>query len=95
MGVPDGGPGLPLTGWSTVGGDLRLPHFVGLHGLQVMLVVALVLGFLASRVTRLHDERTRAGLVVVAATAAAGWAVPAARGSRRFSSWPRRVRVRW
>ncbi|WP_327583575.1 hypothetical protein OHA25_48365 [Nonomuraea sp. NBC_00507] len=72
VGVPDGGPGLPLTGWSTVGGDLRIPHFVGLHGLQVMLVVALVLGFLASRVTLLRDERTRAGLMIVAAAAYAG-----------------------
>ncbi|MEV5895882.1 hypothetical protein [Nonomuraea fuscirosea] len=72
VGVPDGGPGLPLTGWSTVGGDLRIPHFVGLHGLQVMLVVALVLGFLAGRVTRLRDERTRVGLMIVAAAAYAG-----------------------
>ncbi|MGA4992341.1 hypothetical protein [Nonomuraea bangladeshensis] len=79
MGVPDGGPGLPLTGWSTVGGDLRIPHFVDLHGLQVMLVVALalVLGLLASRVTRLHDERTRAGLVAAARSRALVTSFPA------------------
>jgi hypothetical protein len=72
VGVPDGGPGLPLTGWSTVGGDLRIPHFAGLHGLQIMLAVALLLRFLAARVTRLHDERTRVALVIVAAMGYSG-----------------------
>ncbi|MET8348684.1 hypothetical protein [Micromonospora sp. NPDC005206] len=66
VGVLDGGQGLPLVGWSTTGGDLRIGHFVGLHALQALPILAILLSrFLGTRL----DERTRARLVVVAGAA--------------------------
>src|SRR4051794_3777159 len=72
VGVPDGGPGLPLLGWSTTGGDLRIGHFVGLHALQGLPLLALVLIVLAGRVAVLREARVRARLVGVAGAAWAG-----------------------
>ena len=43
IGSPDGGTGLPLLGWSTKHGDLRLGHFVGLHGAQAIPLLYFVL----------------------------------------------------
>jgi hypothetical protein len=63
VGVADGGPGLPLVGWSTTGGDLRIGHFVGLHALQALPIMAILLRrFLGTRL----DERTQVRLLVVA-----------------------------
>lgn len=69
VGVPDGGPGLPLVGWSTTGGDLRIGHFVGLHALQAVPLLAIGLAWLATRVPSLRPERVRAHLVAVGAAA--------------------------
>ena len=70
VGVPDGGPGLPLVGWSTTGGDLRIAHFVGMHALQGLPLIAAGLA-----VTRRFDELARIRLVGIAAVAWTGLTV--------------------
>jgi len=61
VGVADGGVGLPVVGWSTRGGDLRIGHFMGIHALQLLPL----LGWLLAGSGRLL-ERQKTQLVWVA-----------------------------
>jgi hypothetical protein len=67
VGVADGGPGMPITHWSTIGGDLRVPHFFGIHALQALPLFALFLRRFSQR-----DETTRTRLVLIASAGYAG-----------------------
>jgi hypothetical protein len=61
VGAPDGGAGVVGTGWSTEHGDLRVPHFVGLHAFQALPLLALACG------RREPLERRRVRIVLAAA----------------------------
>ena len=59
VGGSDGGPGLPVTSWSRTHGDLRVPHFFGLHAIQAIPLIS----WLALWGLRLRSERSRVALV--------------------------------
>lgn len=72
VGVADGGPGLPFLGWSTIGGDLRVPHFLGLHALQALPLLVLGLEWLGRRYRLLSQDVTRWQMMAVASGGYAG-----------------------
>jgi hypothetical protein len=53
VGAPDGGPGIPISNWSENHGDLRVAHFLGLHGVQMIPLI----GWLLLRKRRLTEPQ--------------------------------------
>jgi hypothetical protein len=69
VGAPDGGPGLPGVGWSTQHGDLRIPHFFGLHGLQIIPFI----GWFAIRMRKIQTTRKQIHFAFVIAASYLAW----------------------
>jgi hypothetical protein len=65
VGGRDGGPGVPVTGWSREHGDVRVPHFIGLHAIQALALVAVGL----RRWRRPEATRVKAVLIAAASYA--------------------------
>lgn len=67
VGAPDGGPGLPFVGWSTIAGDLRISHFIAIHAIQIVPLFAFILWRMAPRpALRRRRVAVIAGSVAVA-----------------------------
>ncbi len=64
VGATDGGPGLPFLNWSTIGGDLRIAHFIAIHAIQIVPVFAYLLWQMTPRPSLKHR---RVGVYAVAA----------------------------
>ncbi len=100
VGAADGGPGLPGTGWSRHHGDLRVPHFLGLHAMQALPLFAVLLARRRARVAgarqaalAARDTRVVVGaavsyaslLAVVLAQALSGQSVTTPEGLLRWT----------
>ncbi|MGH7630054.1 MAG: hypothetical protein ACREOF_11885 [Gemmatimonadales bacterium] len=65
VGAPDGGRGLPVTGWSLEAGDLRVSHYLGMHGMQALPLLAVLL---SRRRPALAESKRRACVTLAAAS---------------------------
>jgi hypothetical protein len=63
MGVAPGGPALPVLNWSTMGGDFRVAHFLGIHALQILPIA----GWLIDRLKGLPRRAKPTAVVAVSA----------------------------
>jgi hypothetical protein len=86
VGAPDGGAGLPFLNWSTIGGDLRIAHFIAIHAIQIVPLFAYVLSQMAPIPAVRQRKRAVVALAIVVALAVGATFVQAAMG-RPLLAW--------
>jgi hypothetical protein len=80
VGVAEGGPGLPFLNWSTIGGDLRIAHFIAIHAIQIVPLFAYVLSQMSPILTVRQRTRAVVALAIVVAVAVGATFIQAAMG---------------
>ncbi|HET7873081.1 MAG TPA: hypothetical protein VFL42_11260 [Terriglobales bacterium] len=80
VGAADGGPGLPFVNWSTIGGDLRIAHFIAIHAIQIIPVFAWIVWKMAPRPALAQRRWAVIAVSALVALAVGGTFVQAAMG---------------
>lgn len=80
VGATDGGPGLPFVNWSTIGGDLRIAHFIAIHAIQIVPLFAYILAQMSPIPTVKHRKLAIAVLAIAVSGAVGATFVQAALG---------------
>ncbi|HKD80480.1 MAG TPA: hypothetical protein VKH81_12360 [Candidatus Angelobacter sp.] len=80
VGASDSAPGLPFLNWSTIGGDLRIAHFIAIHAIQIVPLFAYVLAQMAPIPTVRQRRFAVAVVALMVAVAVGGTFVQAALG---------------
>jgi hypothetical protein len=69
VGAPDGGAGMPLTQWSRNHGDLRIPHFLGMHAWQLLPLLLLGIRRVRTAGTTAANDGAERTLILIACSA--------------------------
>jgi hypothetical protein len=88
VGTADGGPGLPFVNWSTIGGDLRIAHFISIHAIQIVPLFAYILSQMAP-IPAVKHRRMAIGALALAVSAAVGATFVQAAMGRPLIPWVR------
>ena len=87
VGTSDGA-GLPFVNWSTIGGDLRIAHFIAIHAIQIVPLFAFILSQMAPIPAVKHRRMAITALAIIVSATVGATFVQAALG-RPLIPWVR------